>query len=770
MSIEFPLNPQGFVLNWMTCGERETDFVPPHTDKDQLKFEHDMRQIIASSPFASPPLGTLGELSDIGMPWRYYFDNHNIFIDFSKFYYTLKKIDFYAQTLLLSPIAQTVKARIWTYCAADMWLNGERVAGIAAPVYQPIGYVDAVLNLRSGVNSVFAAMQNFGVRDTRNIFALQLCDAQNVTTTLPIAEETLSILKEAENWFASLTLDGDGLICPYLPPFAVTAQHSGESFVWEKSCRFAAENAESVSVSATVEGQTFCRIIELSQNIAPVFRKFADENEYINTVLKSIEIDPSSQRGQLDGVIEFIRRYLLNGEILASDYSLLDASLGKVNERVDCSDFSLASLLRIYKTLPLADEYKEKIKAACLAFRYWMNEDGADAMCFWSENHSLLFHACQMLAGELWPDETFKRSAKPGLEMYTIGKRRTLEWLDAVEKEGFEEFCANGYMAVTIFALQLVYDFAEATLSKRAGKLIDQILEENARQCFKGVQFSPMGRVYRKVLHPFRGDLQALLYALNDEAAYHACTWQAPIFLSDYKAPSNLKECMSEPVDISFNSGSAMIYTYKTDDYILTSAASPRKMPLVEGIDKKTEYYKTKIMNEGFHGTTLFVPNGHGYQQHLWTAAISPKAPIFVNHPGVERDFSSNRPGYWYGNGVFPAITQDKNRLYCLYEIPATHPIQFTHLYWPSWIMQEQKIVGNWIFGRCENGYIGIWCSASLELNNTDAVINADYRAFGTSCAWAVHCGSQKEHGSFDEFVASCSRSKYTLESVRRIL
>ena len=44
---------------------------------------------------------------------------------------------------------------------------------------------------------------------------------------------------------------------------------------------------------------------------------------------------------------------------------------------------------------------KERIKDVMLNYRYWMDMDGFDGMCFWSENHALMFYTCAMNAGDM---------------------------------------------------------------------------------------------------------------------------------------------------------------------------------------------------------------------------------------------------------------------------------------------------------------------------------------------------------------------------------
>ena len=91
------------------------------------------------------------------------------------------------------------------------------------------------------------------------------------------------------------------------------------------------------------------------------------------------------------------------------------------------------------------------MRACILNFRYWMDEPGDDVMWFYSENHALMFHTCQMLAGELYPSETFSNSGMTGLQMQQKAKGLLLEWFRGFLNEGFTEW--NYLMAVSFLSM-----------------------------------------------------------------------------------------------------------------------------------------------------------------------------------------------------------------------------------------------------------------------------------------------------------------------------
>ena len=80
----------------------------------------------------------------------------------------------------------------------------------------------------------------------------------------------------------------------------------------------------------------------------------------------------------------------------------LFSALEYINSRYDCADFVLAGILRLYYQLidsnMLSDDFKEAAKRTILDFKYWPDEPGIDSMCYWTENHHILFSSCEYLA------------------------------------------------------------------------------------------------------------------------------------------------------------------------------------------------------------------------------------------------------------------------------------------------------------------------------------------------------------------------------------
>ncbi len=133
-------------------------------------------------------------------------------------------------------------------------------------------------------------------------------------------------------------------------------------------------------------------------------------------------------------------------------YALLFKQSEYMRNRFDCADFRAQMLFKIYKDCAdkLSDRCKELIKNTFLNFKYFMDEPGDDSMCYWSENHLLLFAVSEYLAGQEWPDEVFTNNGMSGKEHMNKAKIRIDAWMEQRFNFGFSEYLSNNYLAEDI--------------------------------------------------------------------------------------------------------------------------------------------------------------------------------------------------------------------------------------------------------------------------------------------------------------------------------
>ncbi len=193
----------------------------------------------------------------------------------------------------------------------------------------------------------------------------------------------------------------------------------------------------------------------------------------------------------------------------------------------------------------------------------------------------------------------------------------------------------------------------------------------------------------------------------------------------------------------------ANIYTYRTPDYMLSSAQDYRA---------------------GFGGD----------QHHIWQATLGPNAVCFTTHPVWQ---SEGTPNYWTGSGTLPRVAQVENVVIAVYKInkmPALYVpnnLFTTHAWLPKKEFDEVIEKDDWIFARKGDGYLALrsqkryrWVSdlslSRKEIGEVMAAVKArasadeaseqdadEIIAEGERNIWICELGRKEEDGGFSQFV-----------------
>ena len=168
--------------------------------------------------------------------------------------------------------------------------------------------------------------------------------------------------------------------------------------------------------------------------------------------------------------------------------SELEGTFDYINGRFDVADFRVNALIRLYLSYQdqLSESTQNDIKDTLLNFKYWMDQGGEDSMCFWSENHQILFASEEYLVGQTFPDHTFTVDGKTGSEHMAMAKKRIESWLYQRYTYGFTEWYSNNYYPEDIGPLSNLIQFAEdEDLVKKATIVMDLLWYDMASQSFK---------------------------------------------------------------------------------------------------------------------------------------------------------------------------------------------------------------------------------------------------------------------------------------------
>jgi len=152
---------------------------------------------------------------------------------------------------------------------------------------------------------------------------------------------------------------------------------------------------------------------------------------------------------------------LANGEE-AVDWGQLEGGLEYIRNEYDCADFRLVNLIRILYEAGdrMPDSYRKQTQEVLFDFRYWWDEPGENSMCYWSENHQILFASAEYLIGQKYPDRVFSNSGLTGSQHVEKARKRILDWLEMRWNYGFTEFYSGTYYVEDIAALINLIDFA----------------------------------------------------------------------------------------------------------------------------------------------------------------------------------------------------------------------------------------------------------------------------------------------------------------------
>lgn len=416
----------------------------------------------------------------------------------------------------------------------------------------------------------------------------------------------------------------------------------------------------------------------------------------------------------------------------AIDEAAVRSAVTYVNERHDCSDFTVAGLLRLlykYGDSPLLSSgLKSEIEACLLGFKYWIDEPGKELMCFWSENHHIMFHSDQYLAGQLFADQTFTNIDLPGTEHVKRGKSRTLRWIDLKAKTGFFEWDSNVYYDEDMTPLLNLADFAEdEEVRTRAAMILDVMFFDMAVDSFRGTYGTSHGRTYPGAILSGRKEatsgVQKIAWGMGCFNNPNNMTAVSLATSDGYRVPEVIEQIAQDQPDEIVNRER---HSLKASDYArlgfrvddpetamtlwgsgaATNATPSEALPTADAFNSHRFSVVIRPYAEAVWGTydaldaqgvdhdrdiqrqsleqvnkyTYRTPDYQlssaldyrkgkpGFQQHIWQATLGPDANVFAMHRGNE-----DEQVYKYWVGRFPRVAQHRNLLIALFDIPDTN-------------------------------------------------------------------------------------------------
>ncbi len=750
-------------------------FAVPAEDRVQYQFRNGFTQV------GDLPCRQVMHAEMMGRPivppsfWLsagYYAPVANRRVEFNGFEYTPTHKRRWCRTVVTAPHAGDFPFNLATCGGVRIWVNGAEAARFEPFERNAEHSTGIVLSLQAGDNAVWMHMEDLFERDTNWYVELTYTgehalsasiEAQTNAGHIAVVRELSASVRPERDFFTNepfaLIFDRSADFDIPIAVRIVSHQHDRATFL----------DAD-VTLKAGETRLEICRSDEIPDGYHGVPLTFKVGDVTIDRPIDAVffsrlkpSVAPASEVARKREALEFAAHFGDHriGRVLAmfavddvdavKVHSILDATLGSIEAREDCSDFVMVPLLWVWGL------YGERIPAhlvarmrrAILEWRYWVDEPGNDVMWFWSENHTLCFHVSQYVAGSLFPNDIFICSGRTGLEQKRISEERLHLWFDAVEEHGFVEWNSAAYYPIDFIGIFGLYHWCDDGLKLRCKGLLDKLFLMTGLHTLSGVPAGSMGRAYDKELRA--GPLTELAPFCRVGFGFGWLTpgvAALPLYgLSDYQAPKEAIRAalweQSSGIEAQYTQGhehNGKLKLFKSRDAMLSTVVE--------------------------HS-----PGRPGHQQHVLDVRLSghPMARLWINHPGEDDPWGVKRPSFWSGNGILPLVNQFGDTALMLYDLGKTPELGFVHAFAAADGLDEVLHRGQWLFARSGNGYAAIWASAPLDAVATGPTAHREYRAHNLKTGWIVRVGGGEKEADFAEFVAEMEANapSYAAEPMR---
>lgn len=659
-------------------------------------------------------------------------------VDCSGFWDYPTDITFYARLSIDSDKERNLPLSVVTCGAVKFWVNGTEVFAFAPYDRNTEQQKQFAVSLKEGRNELIVGCNDLAERNTLLRFALRN-EGEAVRTSLPVTVdgEKLSVLQSFLDSISLQEQEGSLSFTSAKLPFDISLTLSDGS----QSERLSLAQGTEAFSSGLVWGKHVVSAVVSFSSI--VLRKLF----YLFLEAKGVETAPDTEaerkRRYVDTVLEdgkpsvslFIAGLSRGVNLYETCAKPVDHGVERVEKRADCSDFCLVEMLWEYvlgKDI-LSPSLLSRMHDAMVSYRYWFDEKGNDVMWFYSENHALAFHACEFIAGSLFPDETFSNSGMTGKEHKEKARGLLRSWFASLFAYGYNEWSSVNYIPLDMLGyITLLVLSGDEEMKDCARRALDMTFDLFSLQCYHGMLLGSNGRAYpNDLLSPTT--IQANVYC------YFA--WGTPYMPGTYRTP--LLYALS-PYECSPSTRKKALWD---DDVPLVE----KRVQGSEGV--QTVFVKTKSW---FFGSSSSPLEGKpGSQEHLLDIMVGDgKGRIWINHPGEADVFGSKRPGYFNGNGLTPHVSQFLSSCAVFYRFSSSDQssaeVGYTHLICRRDAFDEQILEGKELFLRRGTVNLYIRAENGLEVPSSPFLSSFELRSPGLWNSWYVRLDDSL---SFSEFV-----------------
>lgn len=709
-----------------------------------------------------------------------YFPFGNIGNEESGFYYVPTYLRSYSYTIIRSQKAERVEFELTGCGGVTVWVNDSLVTDFTPFTRNMKKTTVFSVDLKEGENKFIICLDDLAERDTDYYFQLKRLGNASLSILLPVpGEVSVSELKNMERMLEEVCFEKEAYISELvelklynrlggpvdfevviLPGEFIEKMQNQEELVQTRS--YCLEKDQKVVTllhsDEILPGYyyfmvrlTACKIV-LSRKVGSqlVRKDFLSHHEEEPEVRKQIALETVAGHS-VDNVYKSAALFKL-GRSYEKAERIISEELEGVRQRKDCSDFHFTIILYIYSTYShlISDKLKQEIEEAMLGYRYWIDEPGDDVMWFFSENHALLFHICQYLAGSYLPDRTFTNSGKEGKELKEKASGLLNQWFHNFFEEFITEWNSSAYIPVDILGIGTLYNLTgeEDPLHEKARKALDMIFYCLCINEHKGAVMTSYGRTYEKELKGnYNAGTTGILYvAYNAGYLTRGAIGYISLILGDYKAPAEYRRYLKL-------SGSRELIHQNT-----------------QGFEEHVNLYLYKNPDVLLSTAVGFKPFQPGYQEHIAEAVIDELAHVFINHPGESHPYGSGRPNFWAGNGVLPMAVQYQNLSILKYDIGESHRIDYTHAYIPLSEFHQYLGETHSIALVKDGGYIGVKALNGLSMQEEGPCSHREFISKGRENVWIIKVARACEYKDLESFFRDLDAIGITVNREKEVI
>ncbi len=800
----YDLDAQGAIAHWLKCGvitsplqNLEKIIQPtgsPFGDEGRWVMNYwawddrskrlKKRVYDALPPFTwTPPTPAphLHSTAVEGRRWEYVVTEEDQVVDFSTFNFTPSLMQGWTCAYVQSERAQTVEAQLLTIGPARIFLNGHLHTHYHKVFsYVAIQRIPVKLALKEGLNTLYLHGEMLGWREARLALGLRfLHPTASIRSSIDLGSVPVERWQRAEAALNALHIRQFAF--PALPGKVELGRESPAPEMFEMKVElpipeniFAQlkqqQRPSGQSQVALIPGES--AELPLVTEVTAGMSGMPGENSLM------LEIRPA------DGTPLTLRREIWAGRNTFShapygDYesrrlealhhlaqmpfdvpaALAALEVGAVDQvsseavalachfmenRYDCADFYAIGLLALLYRYAhaLREDDRARVEAAFAGFKFWIDEPGIDAMCYFTENHQILFHVTAYLSGQLWPERVFANSGWTGEVQMARARPRIEQWILRRLQGNFSEWDSNAYMTLDAFAMLALVEFADSRrLQEMATALLDKLFFLLACQSFRGAHASTHGRCYVTALKSAR---------VENTSSLQRIAWGMGIFNGETRATGLLALARRYRVPAVIQRIGADV-----DSIVVTRARS--RAQFRPQFDMRGDHWDVRTLTFRTPDVMLsaaldYEPGSMGIQEHLWQATLGPEASVFTTYPGNSQEHGNARPNFWAGSARLPRVGMIDRTVICLYKIQPDIGLGISHAYYPTAMFDDYAIKGQWAFARVGSGYIALWSDGELHLTASGRHVAQELRSKGGGHVWLCRVGSATLDGSFESF------------------